>query len=225
VTSSWRAKRGRIVTEAPPGVAPLFVVLEISIFAYNDVMGKPAPRTVVPMPSVDARRRDWLRTVGLAAAASAGAAPARAQPPTHAPADDRPFEWPEITLLDGTVWTPESWHGLAGVAVVWATWCAYCHRHNPHVEKLHRAVRGRPVRVLGVALDRDPEAVRRHVRERGYTFPMTVGPESLLARLVPRRVTPTTVSFDRRGRLLQRIPGEMFEDDVLALARLADGPA
>jgi thiol-disulfide isomerase/thioredoxin len=170
-------------------------------------------------------RRDWLRTVALAAAASASAASARAQPRAGAPADDGPFEWPAVTLLDGTVWTPESWHGLAGVAVVWATWCAYCHRHNPHVEKLFQAVRGRPMRVLGVALDRDPEAVRRHVRERGYTFPMTMGTEPLLARLVLRRVTPTTVSFDRRGRLLQRIPGEMFEDDVLALARLAGGPA
>jgi hypothetical protein len=78
------------------------------------------------------------------------------------------------------------------------------------------------MRVLGVALDRDPALVRRHVRERGYTFPNVVGADALRVRLVSRRVTPTTVTFDRAGRLLQRIPGEMFEEDVLALARLAD---
>jgi thioredoxin-related protein len=51
-----------------------------------------------------------------------------------------------------------------------------------------------------------------------------MGAEALRARFGLRRVTPTTVSFDRRGRLLQRIPGEMFEEDVMALIGLADTP-
>jgi thiol-disulfide isomerase/thioredoxin len=135
------------------------------------------------------------------------------------------FEWPEIVLLDGTVWQPESWRDRAAVVVLWATWCPFCHGHNPHVEKLWQAVRGGPMRVLGVSIDRDPDLVRRHVRERGYTFPMTMATDVLRTRLVQRPVTPTTVTFDRRGRLLQRIPGEMLEEDVLALARLSDGPA
>jgi thioredoxin-related protein len=78
--------------------------------------------------------------------------------------------------------------------------------------------------VLGAALDRDPELVRRHAREHGYTFPITLDAEPLRQRFGLRRVIPTTVTFDRRGRLLQRIPGEMAEDDVRALARLADAP-
>jgi thiol-disulfide isomerase/thioredoxin len=170
------------------------------------------------------RRRGCLRALAFAAGVRV-LVPARAQAQPGVAADAEPFAWPPITLLDGTVWTPESWQGLAAVVVVWATWCPFCHRHNPHVDRLFEAVRGRPMRVLGIALDRDPEVVRRHVRERGYAFPMTIGAEPLRARLAPRRVTPTTVAFDRRGRLLQRIPGEMFEDDVLALAKLADGPA
>lgn len=168
-------------------------------------------------------RRRWLR--GLAAC---GCMPLVAATPlvrAQGAGDAAPFEWPEIVLLDGTVWRPESWRDRAAVVVLWATWCPFCHGHNPHVEKLWQAVRGGPMRVLGVSLDRDPELVRRHVRERGYTFPMTIATDALRTRLVQRRVTPTTVTFDRRGRLLQRIPGEMFEDDVLALARLADGPA
>ncbi len=170
-------------------------------------------------------RRLWVRGLAAGAALALGASPSRAPAQADAAPDAAAFEWPAITLLDGTVWSPESWSGHAGVVVVWATWCAFCHRHNPHVEKLWQSVKGRPMRVLGVSLDRDAELVRRHVRERGYTFPMTIGAEPLRTRLTPRRVTPTTVTFDRRGRLVQRIPGEMFEEDVLALARLADGPA
>jgi thiol-disulfide isomerase/thioredoxin len=139
---------------------------------------------------------------------------------------DAPIAWPVIELLDGTVWLPESWRGQAGVLLIWATWCPFCVRHNPHVDALHRAAQaaGRPLRVLAASLDRDPELVRRYVRERGYAFPVTMGAEALRARFGLRRVTPTTVTFDRRGRLLQRIPGEMFEEDVMALIGLADTP-
>jgi thioredoxin-related protein len=110
------------------------------------------------------------------------------------------------------------------VLVVWATWCPYCHRHNRRVEALHRAVAGRPMRVLGASLDVDPERVRQHVQERGLTFPNTMDADLLRTRFGLARVTPTTVTFDRRGRILQRIPGEMAEADLMALARLADTP-
>jgi hypothetical protein len=38
--------------------------------------------------------------------------------------------------------------------------------------------------------------------------------------LSTRRLVPLTVTVDRSGRLRQVIPGEMFEADVLELARL-----
>jgi thiol-disulfide isomerase/thioredoxin len=155
-------------------------------------------------------------------AASRG--PAGADPSTAA-GSGGPSAWPELKLLDGAVWTPESWRGVAGVLVVWATWCPFCERHNAHVDRLFRETTGRPIRVLTASLDRDAEKVRRHVRERGWSFPVTMDAEALRTRFGLRRVTPTTVTFDRGGRLLQRIPGEMFEEDVMALAKLADSPA
>jgi hypothetical protein len=133
-----------------------------------------------------------------------------------------PVEWPPLRLLDGRTLAPDSWHGLAAVLVVWSVRCPFCVRHNPRIEALHRASAGRPLRVLGAAIDTDVESVRRHVREHGLTFPVTLDADALRARFALRRVTPTTVTFDRGGRLLQRIPGEMSEDDVRALIRLAD---
>jgi thiol-disulfide isomerase/thioredoxin len=170
-------------------------------------------------------RRQLLRALPAVLAIPALGAPARAQQ-LPAGATDAPVAWPAIELLDGTVWSPESWRGQAGVLLIWATWCPFCVRHNPHVDALHRAAQaaGRPLRVLAASLDRDPERVRRYVRERGYAFPVTMGAEALRARFALRRVTPTTVTFDRRGRLVQRIPGEMFEEDVMALIGLADTP-
>lgn len=133
-----------------------------------------------------------------------------------------PVDWPTLRLLDGPTLAPEAWRDRAAVVVFWATWCPFCTRHNPHVEALSRAVAGRPMRVLGASLDRDPDLVRRHVREHGLSFPMTMDAAVLRERLgLVRRVTPTTVVVDRRGRFVQALPGLMSEEDVLDLARWA----
>ena len=140
--------------------------------------------------------------------------------PPQAPAQAMAVDWPAIALLDGSSLSPASWREQPSVVVFWATWCAYCKRHNAHVEALYRATRGQaPLRVLGVAMDTDAEAVRRAVAQNGYSFPVALDDGSLRARLTPRRVIPMTCLIDRQGRLLQAIPGEMAADDVLGLAR------
>ena len=127
-----------------------------------------------------------------------------------------------VTLLDGSRFGPAQAEGRALVVVFWSTTCPFCRRHNQHVEALHRAAAGRRLAVLGVARERDAAAVRRHAGEHGYTFPITLDHAPLSAALSARRIIPLTVTVDRAGRLLQVIPGEMFEADVLEVLQLAD---
>ena len=140
------------------------------------------------------------------------------------PGSGEPVAWPTVALLDGPRLGPAQWRGQAAVVVFFATTCPFCRRHNEHVEKLARATRGQPLRVLGVAADRDPEVVRAYRREKGYRYDMTLDDEAMHAALSWRRVIPLTCVVDRDGRLREVIAGEMFEEDVLELARWA-GPA
>lgn len=136
-----------------------------------------------------------------------------------------PFAWPEIALLDGPLLRPADWQDTAAVLVFWATHCPFCRRHNAHVEKLHRAVAGQRLRVLGLSTDRDPEKVRRYLREQGYGFPVSLtAAEPLRLLLGLRRTIPTTIGISRNGRVGLAMPGEMFEEDVLAMASLAQMP-
>ncbi len=130
-------------------------------------------------------------------------------------------EWPAIRLLDGPVVEPAAWRGHAAVLVFWETHCAFCKRHNAHLDKLYRATRGQPLMILGVAMDTDPQGVRDYMARNGYSFPVTLDPGGLRARFTRRRVIPMTCIVDRQGRFLQAIPGEMFEDDVMALGQFA----
>lgn len=164
------------------------------------------------------------RRTALKAAAAAGLlgpllAPARASAAPATPGQE--VTWPEVTLLDGTRLDGGALKSRPVVAVFWSTTCPFCRRHNQHVEKLHRVAAARGLLVLGIARDRDAEKVRSYARAQGYTFPITMDHAPLAAALSSRNVIPLTVTVDRQGRLRQVIPGEMFEEDVLELARLA----
>ena len=147
------------------------------------------------------------------------AAPAPAWPtPLAAGAAVR---WPEVALLDGGRFGPREAEGRAVVAVFWSVTCPFCRRHNERLQKLHEAAAGKPLAVLGIARESDPALVREHLRRHGLAFPVTLEHAPLSALLAPRRLVPLTVTIDRQGRLRQHIPGEMAEDDVMELMKLA----
>jgi peroxiredoxin len=152
----------------------------------------------------------WLASIGFAARAAAS--PKGAQ-----------VELPALQLLDGSRIGPDHWRGHAAVIVFWSTDCAFCRRHNARIDKLYRSLqsRGSDLRVLGLATDRDPQTVRRHVAEQGLRFPVALDVGGIRATLTDRVVVPMTVLIDRDGRLLLAIPGEMSAEDIEAVgARL-----
>lgn len=129
--------------------------------------------------------------------------------------------WPQVELLGGGQWSAAQAEGKAVVAVFWSTTCPFCRRHNAHIDKLREAAAGKPLTLITIARDKDPQAVQRYLERHGWRFPVTLDAAPMSAALTQRNVIPLTVTVDRRGRLLQVIPGEMFEEDVLDLLKLS----
>lgn len=151
----------------------------------------------------------------IAAAAALVTLPSMAAPA----ATGELVRWPEVTLLDGARWTPAP--ERAKVVVFWSVSCPFCKRHNAHIDKLYRAAGDGGPQVLTVSRDRDAAAVRRYLAASGYAFPVSLDHDALAAAMVSRRIIPLTMLIDRQGRLKQAVPGEMFEEDVMELLRLA----
>lgn len=152
---------------------------------------------------------------------------APATPPRPEPlARGERVNWPQqpLALLDGSLLDLQALRDQAVVLVFWASYCPFCRRHNPHVQALHRAAAGKPLRVLTASFDR-PEAARAYLRQNQYDFPVTLEAKRLAPLFSTRDVLPLTVVVDRGGRLREVIPGEMFAEDVAELIRHADRPA
>lgn len=158
-------------------------------------------------------RRRWLRLGG--AVVAAGLADAAAARPTV------PVVWPALRAVDGRALDPVRSAGVPMVVVFWATWCAHCQRHNARIDALFRRMDPARLQVLGIAMDREPAAVRSYLAQHGYGFPVVLDEGRLRGLFTTRRIVPMTCLLDGDGHLVQSIPGEMAEDDVMALAALA----
>ena len=171
------------------------------------------------------RRRHCLMAGAAISAGLLAAGTGRAAAPAEgaAPALGDIVRWPDIGLLDGRRLAPSLPGQQASVVVFFSTTCPFCARHNVHVQKLRDAAAALPLRVLGVAHERDPAVVKRYAAARGLQFDISLDAGPLRAALSPLRGIPLTCVVDRQQRLREVIRGEMFEEDVLGLAKWARG--
>jgi thiol-disulfide isomerase/thioredoxin len=157
-------------------------------------------------------RRLAIVTLALAALLPAGRALAEV--------GDR-VRWADVRLHDGRTLRAAELTGRTVVVEFWATWCPFCKKQNPYLQQLHERHGGKDLTVLTFSIDRSAEEVATYLKQHGYTFAAAMaGAQS--AQLFPRRKgLPVVYVVDPAGRIVFHESGEMFEEDILGLARFA----
>jgi len=129
--------------------------------------------------------------------------------------------WSDIQLVDGSVLKAKDLAGKTVVVEFWASWCPFCAKQNPHIEKLHRAHGGKDLVVLTFTLDKTDAAALGYLKSHGYTFAAARSNKQIEGWFGGRRTLPEVYVVDPKGRIVFRESGEMFEEDIAALARFA----
>lgn len=135
----------------------------------------------------------------------------------------RMIHWPTMDLVGGATLHTKDWMGVAAIVVFWATWCPYCKRHNARINRLFHSLGNPGIRILGVAMGDTDTQVKAYMRANALDFPVTVGTSELKMQFSNRKTIPLTGLVRADGRLLQLIPGELAEDDILLLPSLIAG--
>ena len=167
-----------------------------------------------------------LKLVGSTATAMAGLVPAaQAQAPGKSePGLERigqAVQWPLVRWLSGEV-IPAPWtQGQASLVVFFSTTCPFCARHNEHLRKLAEQVPPVGLKIILAAQEKEAAKVQRYLERYGHALAATLDEKPLHAALSSRKGIPLTCVIDRRGILREVIPGEMFEEDVMELAKWA----
>ena len=126
---------------------------------------------------------------------------------------------PALTLLDGTRLDTGALKGKVIVLEFWASWCPFCAKQNPLVEALYREHAARGLEVVAVSIDKSKKAADDYVRGHGYTFKSGMINPAYAAIFRLRKGLPQVYVIGRDGRLAQFDMGEMFDEDVKAIAR------
>ncbi len=134
----------------------------------------------------------------------------------------QPVRWADIELIDGSILRAEDLQRSVVVVQVWASWCPFCAVQNPHVQKLYDEQRSRGMRFVAFSIDKTVDAARDYVRKRGYTFPVAMYSPAVEQWFGKRRGLPEMYVVDRAGQIVFTQRGEMFAEDIAALARFAD---
>ena len=111
---------------------------------------------------------------------------------------------PKFALADplGKVHQWSEYKGKPTIIHFWATWCPYCKKLQPGLEKLRVDYSNSDLQILGISFNEDEGADPAHaLEERGIHFPTLVKGESA-AKAYGVPGTPTTVFINRRGEIV-----------------------
>lgn len=147
-------------------------------------------------------RKEWL--IGLAAILVLGAVSfVWLSPRGGATAPDLTFN-----MLDGERVELAAYRGEPVLIQFWATDCPTCISEMPELVELYETLGPDGLRLVGVAMDYDPEErVRNLVDRKALPYPVALDDGAVIANSFENvRVTPTTVLIDGEGRVVwQRI--------------------
>ncbi|MEP1229143.1 MAG: TlpA disulfide reductase family protein [Litorimonas sp.] len=120
---------------------------------------------------------------------------------------------------DDTSMTLSDYHGKVVLLNVWATWCPPCVAEMPSLNALEGQMGGSDFAVVPISLDRLASDILPFYEDADIeNLPAWHDDTFGLSGSLILPGLPTSILYDRRGREIGRIPGEVDWDSVEAIA-------
>ena len=175
-----------------------------------------------PDPTGITRRQAslWLTLGGLGSgvqAQTASEAALEARAPAL-PAIGSVLQVPDIALLDGTAFRAPSQQPL--LVYWWSSTCPFCALQSPSMQALWQSQRQRGLKMVALSIDKSAEDARAYLLKRGYTFPAAWASPQWRSQFPKPKGLPITLLLDGQRKVVLAEKGQMFAEDVEAIAQL-----
>ena len=106
-----------------------------------------------------------------------------------------------LTMADGSQINSNDLIGKPYILHFWATWCPYCKKLQPGLDKIHQQYQQYGLQVIAVSFREDEGAdPAQSLIERGHHFKTAIKADAIAAQLGIRG-TPTTLFINKQGQL------------------------
>lgn len=124
------------------------------------------------------------------------------------------------SLVSYSTFDPDAHAGKVLYVDFWASWCAPCKKAFPFMNELAHRLPEERFEVIGINLDKDRSKAERFLIEVGADFPIVFDPEGKLAEAYEIEGMPTTLLFDRAGKLRSTRVGYQQGEEPEILAEI-----
>lgn len=114
----------------------------------------------------------------------------------------------KLKTLDGKEVSLSDYQGKYVWINFWATWCPYCVKEMPDLQKIYEENSDELV-ILAIDVGEDKETVEDYLKDKNYTFPILLDYNQEVAETYFVSAYPTTYFIDKEGYLIGGIPGMM----------------
>ena len=121
-----------------------------------------------------------------------------------------PVKAKDFTLEDlkGSAVSLKDFQGKVVFLNFWATWCGFCRKEMPSIERLWQKFKEEDFVILAVDFEEGGDWVRSFVEENGYTFPILLDPTGEVTYTYRIPQPPTTYLIDPEGMIFAGIGQE-----------------
>lgn len=126
-------------------------------------------------------------------------------------------ESPNFTLknLDGEEVSLSDYRGKIVLINFWATWCPWCDKEMPDLQKLDEE--NDDLVVLAVDVMEDKETVKKYIEKGKYNFEVVLDEDGEIAKTYLVSGLPASYFVDEEGILLGGVPGAMTYEQMVAI--------
>mgnify|MGYP001572763766 CR=1 FL=1 len=125
----------------------------------------------------------------------------------------------EVTTLDGKVFSLRAMKGHPVVINFWASWCPPCRTEAQGIQRAYAAFKGSGVRFIGIAVQDEPQDVKKFIKEFNWGFPVSIDEKEELMNAYSVYGMPKTIVVDRYGVIAYERLGAISEEDLTAEIR------
>jgi thiol-disulfide isomerase/thioredoxin len=126
----------------------------------------------------------------------------------------------ELTGLDGAVHRLADYRGKTVLVNFWATWCEPCRAEMPSIERLRRAMEGKPFDVLAVNVGESDRVARDFAEKMPVTFTVLLDRDGSITRTWRARVLPASYLIDPDGVIRYSYYGDLDWSSDAVRARI-----